>query len=69
VISDSKINVRVSSKAIDAIEYDFESEEMTVTFTDGAYFTYDGVPATTFVSFASAGSPGSYFNANIRNSY
>jgi hypothetical protein len=42
---------------------------LTVDFTDGDSHSYDGVNAGTFLSFATAASPGSYFNANIRNNY
>jgi hypothetical protein len=68
-IADTSVRVPLSSSAIREIEYDFTTETLTVDFTDGDSHSYGGVSPGTFLSFATAGSPGSYFNANIRNSY
>jgi len=68
-IADTSVRVPLVSSAISEIEYDFTTETLTVDFTDGDSHSYSGVNAGTFLSFATAGSPGSYFNANIRNSY
>ena len=68
-VADTSVRVPLSSSAISAIEYNFVTETLTVDFTDGDSHSYGGVSPGTFLSFATAGSPGSYFNANIRNSY
>lgn len=61
--------VAVSSSAIRSASYDEGSQVMTVNFTDGSEYSYDGVPPDVFDDFVGSGSPGSYFNQNIRGAY
>jgi hypothetical protein len=65
----SSVRVDLNSSALSAAEYDTSSEELTIDFMDGDSRTYSGVPSDTFFELVTAGSPGGYFNANIRNSY
>ena len=61
--------VQVNSSAIRSASYDVVSQVMTVNFTDGSEYSYDGVPPNVFDDFTGSGSPGSYFNQHIRGSY
>jgi len=65
----NSVRVSLSSSALSSAEYDPDSRVLTIDFTDGDSHSYDGVDLDTFVSLVTAGSPGAYFNANIRNSY
>ena len=57
----------LSSSAIAAIDY--YGSRLTVTFTDGSDYDYEGVPPEVVIELVNAGSAGRYFNANIRNEY
>lgn len=59
----------VSSSAISRMGYEFLTGELIIQFTDGSVYTYGGVPENVVKGFLSASSKGSFFNANIRNSY
>jgi hypothetical protein len=63
------VRVPLSSSALSSAEYEVTSGDLTIDFTDGDSHTYSGVSPATFVALCTAGSPGSYFNANIRNAY
>jgi hypothetical protein len=57
------------STAISDIDYDEDSETLTVRFTDGTVYAYWNVPAEEYANLLYASSAGGYFNANIRNRY
>jgi hypothetical protein len=57
------------ARAISDIDYNELSGTLYVSFSDGTSYSYSGVPYWVWVEFQSAGSRGSYFNANIRGSY
>jgi hypothetical protein len=61
--------VPVNSSAINSASYDPATYLLTISFTDGTEYTYDGVPSDVFTDFIGSSSPGSYFNKNIRGSY
>jgi len=61
--------VTINSSAIRSASYDVVSQVMTVNFTDGSEYSYDGIPPSVFDDFVGSGSPGGYFNKNIRGSY
>jgi len=58
-------------KAIASVEYEGNAiaGTMTVKFSDGSTYDYEGVPITVFVEFEASGPSGSFFNANIRGVY
>jgi hypothetical protein len=58
--------VSVSSSAITDIEWDEDTQTLTVTFRDGSSYDYTGVSEEEYNDFLNAGSIGAYFNANIR---
>ena len=58
-----------SSSHLDAVDYDSDTLQMTVTFKDGRSWRYDGVPVTMFQGIQHAPSAGSYFARNIKGRY
>ena len=57
------------SSYIDETSYDQDSEELAVTFADGATWKYIGVPRGIYTSFITSASKGRYFRAFIRDNY
>lgn len=60
---------RFDSTAILEGAYRRDSQELQVTFRNGATYTMLGVPPDLWDGFCNASSPGSFFNANIRGKY
>ena len=54
---------RLVSSAIPFAEYDPETEEMTVTFTNGQSYTASGVSMEEYEAFVQSPSPGRTWNA------
>jgi len=61
--------IPVSSSNIYAIGYDADSQALEVEFTNGAVYSYSGVPSGEFEGFMSADSKGKYLHANIKSRY
>lgn len=59
----------VSSSHIVAIGYDPDSGVLEVEFTNGAVYTYTGVPLVEYEGIMSADSKGQYLHANIKGRY
>lgn len=59
----------VSSSNISAIGYDSDSEILEVEFTNGAVYSYSGVPLGEYDGFMNADSKGKYLHANIKGRY
>jgi lysyl-tRNA synthetase class 2 len=57
------------SSHLQAYEYDPASQTLTVQFTNGAVYTYAGVPETEYHNFAQSAGSGAYFHAKIRGQY
>ncbi len=55
------------STAIDSIDYDIESEQLTVVFHQRGTYTYFNFPPDEYANFNFASSRGTYFNLYIRN--
>lgn len=55
------------SSAIERIEWDDESEELTVTFKSGGDYVFEGVPEATFAAFCSAPSAGAFYHSQIKD--
>jgi KTSC domain len=62
-------NYPVSSSAIARVDYDEETQECFVTFTDGRSYTLIGVPQIEVERWVNSGSAGAYWNANMRGRY
>jgi len=59
----------VMSSCVADIEYDQETRTLVIEFVKGGSYTYHNVPPAVVAGLQQAGSPGRYFNANIRYSY
>lgn len=56
----------VSSKTIQAVGYDANSQILQIKFRGGGLYRYFGVPVSVFDSFINAESLGRYYNKFIR---
>lgn len=61
--------MRHHSSHIAETSYDQDNEALTVTFSDGRQYVYQGVPRGRYTSFITAPSKGRAFNALIRDGY
>lgn len=59
----------VSSSNIAAIGYDSESGVLEVEFTNGAVYSYSGVPLGEYEGLMNSDSKGKYLHANIKGRY
>lgn len=59
----------VSSSNISAIGYDPDNEVLEVEFTNGAVYSYSGVPLGEYEGIMNADSKGKYLHANIKGIY
>ena len=59
----------VSSTAIASLDYDEDSETLTVTFHDGNRYDLPKFPQIEYERFLNADSIGRYWNANVRGKY
>jgi KTSC domain len=57
----------VASNAIARLEYDRDTQELTVSFARGGSYTIAGISEIEAHRWASARSPGKYFNAYVRD--
>ena len=60
---------RVTSEAIDQIEYDAPTRTLFVRFTSGEWYGYADVPSSEYAAFEAAESKGRYFQDNIRDRF
>jgi hypothetical protein len=59
----------VSSSSLASIGYDGDSLTLEVEFINGSVYQYYDVPEEIFDDLLNAGSIGSYFHHNVRNSF
>ena len=59
----------VTSSNIASVGYEAETMTLEIEFNNGRVYQYQGVPQEVYEALIQAGSKGSYFNANIKNSY
>jgi hypothetical protein len=57
------------STAIAYASYDDETQALEIEFTNGRSYTHDNVPRQVYDALIAANSPGSYYNAQIRDRY
>jgi len=50
-------------------EYDYNTRNLSLTFTKGGTYTYANFPGHLWIGLTTAISPGKFFHANIRNQY
>lgn len=62
-----KIIKQVVSSQMKEVEYDTETKQLIVTFTNGVKYSYEDVPKLVFKDLVEADSVGSFFIKNIKN--
>lgn len=62
-------SIPIDSSMIRAASYDEASQELHITFKNGARYVYSSVPQEEADALASAESAGSYFISAIRDAY
>jgi hypothetical protein len=62
-----KFKERPESTAVNDVEYNPETLEMTVIFQHRGTYKYYDIPLDVYVDFADSSSQGTYFNLYIRN--
>jgi KTSC domain len=60
---------RLKSSAILLAEYDTDTQELTLTFSNGSSYDLSGVPPDLFNALVSSDSPGRYFNTYLKGQY
>jgi lysyl-tRNA synthetase class 2 len=60
---------QLKSSAISLCEYDDETQDLSVTFTNGRTYDLTGVPPDLFEGLCSAPSAGQFFNTYLRGRY
>jgi len=60
---------RPNSTHIRSIDYDPDSEDMTVEFRSGDTYLYRNVPEGVYRQWQTAGSAGEYFQRHVKNRY
>ena len=58
-----------TSSHLDRVDYDRETQEMTVTFKNGDAVTYSAVPNEVYLGLQHARSAGEYHARNVRGRY
>lgn len=59
----------VSSSNINSIGYSNDAHILEIEFNSGTIYRYYDVPEHVYIELMNAGSHGSYFSQNIKNSY
>jgi hypothetical protein len=59
----------VSSSNLASVGYDPASRTLEVAFLNGSLYSYSSVPESVYRGLMSAASHGSYFAANVKNTY
>jgi hypothetical protein len=61
--------IPVASSNLSSIGYDSASQTLEIEFKDGNIYQYFDVPNSQHLQLMDSGSIGTFFSANIRNSY
>lgn len=59
----------IGSSHIQSVEYDPDSEDMTVTFQSGDRYMYRNVPVGIYQRWQTAGSAGEYFQRMVKGRF
>jgi hypothetical protein len=57
------------STVIRSFKYDADSRKLYIVFQSGRRYTYESVPAETYLAMKGSFSKGEFFNAHIRNNF
>lgn len=68
-IEGNYIEVGINSSNLKLAKYNTETENLTITFNNGAIYEYNKVPWKQFTKFRLADSQGKFFNEHISKSY
>ena len=68
-INGKLIEVLINSSNLKSASFNTESEDLTVTFNNGAIYEYNKVPWNKFTKFRMAESQGKYFNQEISKTH
>ncbi len=68
-INGKLIEVVIKSSNLQKASYNTETEDLNVTFNNGAIYEYNKVPQNVFTKFRLAESQGKFFNENIGKKY
>lgn len=60
---------RPQSSHIGQVEFDDQTDTLTIGFTDGRTYDYMNVPASVARSFQASGSAGQFFERHVKNRY
>jgi hypothetical protein len=63
------MKIEVTSSMISSAEYDEETQDLDIYFSDGKIYRFNLVPLEIVKEFKNASSQGKYFNANIKGKY
>lgn len=63
------IDVEIKSSNLKSASYNTETEDLTITFNNGAIYVYNKVPWALFTKFRLSDSQGKFFNSNISKNY
>jgi hypothetical protein len=63
------INYPVQSSALVRIDYDDEEQTVYFTFKDGRSYSIQGIEQIEIERWVNSGSPGGYWNANLKGKY
>ena len=61
--------VALSSSAISDATYDKDTQDLTLTFTNGRSYTFAGVPEALYDKLLQDPSPGEFFNTYLKGRY
>lgn len=60
---------KVDSSNLEAVAYNQREKRLTINFTNGARYSYQGVPQSAVKGLMAADSHGAYFASHIRTVY
>lgn len=65
----SSASFRPASSHIAQVDWDGDTDTLTIEFTDGRSYDYMNVPGAVFREFQASGSAGQFFNRQIKQRY
>lgn len=58
-----------ASSVIESIAYDEETARLCIAFRETGKYVYYGVPSDLYEAFCKAASPGTFFNAHVKDHF
>lgn len=65
----ASMSFRPGSTHIAQVDFDSDTDTLSVTFQDGRTYDYLNVPAAVYRQFAEAPSAGTFFNRHVKQRY